>query len=547
MLLVLLTGCLFQPTPYVPPDVQELDPELTMASPAAGSYVDAGAVTVEGTAIGYDTVLLNGEAVAVSADGSYAHTLQLLPGVTSMELLGTDADGDERFIRQSVLAGQFGDPDQMVSDGAVVRLNQPALNRIVESAELAIDASTLEASAMAMNPVYEQNIGILNVNANLTNLEFDDVQLMGDPTTGALRVFGTVPNVVADLSVTGGVFFEPFDATVHATATSVEITADVLISAVSGKPVVQVSSADATVIGMQTESEGLPLELDSGLITGALEGALETMLPTMITNQVPGLIQTQLDTLDLNFPLNIIGVPVDIAAEWGRVDIDNDGVVIGLDLDIEAPTTGDAGTPGYLTGAGAPTLSRSSDVSVGLSDDLVNLLLFRAWQADGLVFELDTDALAAQDVDGSLAMIGDGTVHVDPALPPVVVEREGNVQAMIGELGVRLDTPEGGFGQTIEIAAAVTSPVDLGVLEEDVVLALGDADVSLGTRYNDWGAVDNEAMTRMLEVAVPIESVMSVFSDIIVPVPQLQGIDLLDIEIDRDAAGRHTTLEMSIE
>ncbi len=547
--LALLAGCLFQPTPYEAPEVVEVDPELRIVSPAAGAYVDEGTLVVQGEAVGLIDVRLNGEPVSVGSDGSFVHEMPVGPGVVAFELSGRDADGDERFIRQSVLAGTWANPDDAVRDGAVVRLNRGALEFIIDGAEAQIDVNTLAAAATTANPIYQQNAGLLAVEANLTSLVMDDLELWGEPTTGALQMHGVLPNVVATLDVDGHLLFDPFDAVVVATADQVFIDGDLLLEVGAyGSPVVTVTNVTAQVINMQTDTSGLPIDLDSGLIRNAIENQIENMLPTLVINQVPPVVQSQLDTLDLSFPLNVVGVSMQIDGRWGSVSIDPDGVVAGLDLEVSGPVTGSGDAPGYLVGGGSPRPSVYSDASVGLSDDLVNLLLFRAWQAGAMALELDTSALAGDTNDeaSALDMIGDGTVLVQANLPPVVVQRGDVVSAMVGELGVVLDTPDGGLGERVEIAAAVTSGVDLGVADTDVILGLEEASVSLGTRYNDWGAVDNEALTRLLEVAVPVESVMTVFSDVTVPVPTIQGMQIVEVGVARDAGGLHTNLDIDI-
>jgi len=225
-----------------------------------------------------------------------------------------------------------------------------------------------------------------------------------------------------------------------------------------------------------------------------------------------------------------------------------DGIEASVDVAVSTPGAGALGAPGFLRASAPPSANHVGDVSLGLSDSLVNLLLFQAWSAGSLDMDLPLNLLGGEQPIANL--IGDGTLHVRPVLPPVVVERQG-LQAQIGELGLAVDTPSGNFGEHIELAASLTSAVGVSdALQasggQGLALALGSPEMQLAARASDWGAIDAETLTNMLEVVVPVDAVLAAFSGVEVPFPEVRGLAIGGVDVHRSASQSDTDIVLSL-
>jgi hypothetical protein len=108
-----------------PPDVE---PELTIISPDRGTFVD-GPIVVSGRVRddGPARVTVDGQPIAVAADGTFSTTLAPRPGLAIVETHAIDATGhDVRDVR-SVLTGPFAPSDGSARAEIAARLGDRGL------------------------------------------------------------------------------------------------------------------------------------------------------------------------------------------------------------------------------------------------------------------------------------------------------------------------------------------------------------------------------------------------------------------------------------
>lgn len=187
-----------------------------------------------------------------------------------------------------------------------------------------------------------------------------------------------------------------------------------------------------------------------------------------------------------------------------------------------------------------------ADIAGAISDNLLNRMLYEAWAGGLLDITLSTE-------DGSLSALmlaplkaTEGTIVVTPLLPPVIVEREGELQAQLGELLVDINTPGGALGDHLLASVNAFAKVEVTVEDGELKLELGAPEVVLMVRESSMGAKDEE-MTNLVEQAIPFDVLFSLVGDFSFPLPVLYGLEIDEGAANRDDSGVYTGLEVSLK
>jgi hypothetical protein len=507
------------------------DLAIDVTDPPAGAHVPVGPLTVAGTQSGLSDVTVNGDAVE-AADGSFSVELAAVRGVNAFEARG-EKGTTFRMVRRSVLAGSFAPAEGPIAEAIGIRLNQGGLDAVGGLVGGLLDPASLTKSLAAANPVYESFVADVYVQ----NLDFAPMTIDFTPSAGELAMEIRLPDIAALLLIdTLG------DVELTATASQALITGVVTLGT-DGQGHLTAGLTDVTVelLGFDFDTSLLPGDL-TFFLDGTLQGIVEGVLLDQLEAAVPALLEEQLSSLDLAFELDLLGTPVTIGADFRGAGIDADGVQLVADLEVDVPALAEKTAPGFLKAeADRPEPNRSADLSMALSDDLVNRLLFEVWRG-GLVDQvLSTE-------DGSLPSsylesfgTDTGTLTLDAKLPPVLVQTGAVTELQIGELQMRLDTPTNSEFSYIDLAMSAKIPVDLEVVGGNLTVALGEPDVDFIVRDTDWG-VDRAWLTTLLEEELPVAALIGAFGAISIELPTLGGIALDEARIDRDASGVFTNI-----
>jgi len=257
---------------------------------------------------------------------------------------------------------------------------------------------------------------------------------------------------------------------------------------------------------------------------------------------VPDLLDTTLSGLDLDFELDLLGTPVTLGTAFRSVVIDANGVQLVADVDVDVPAQGDKSAPGFLAGdVDRPTPNTTADLSMSLSDDLVNRLLFEVWNG-GLVDQTLSTA------DGSLPAeylesfgASEGELSFDAKLPPVLVQKGAETELQVGELQARLSTPSNPNFTFIDLALSALVPVDLEVVDGSLTVALGEPALQFVVRDTDWN-LDRSAITQLLEEELPIDALLASLGVLAIELPEIAGVTLENASIERDPSGVFTNV-----
>lgn len=531
-------------------DALAITPSLVLESPAAASWQAAGKTTAAGTATQCDSVTVDGVDATLRA-GAFETKVDLVRGINLVEAVGLGANGDEVYVRQSVIAGDYNDPGQLVRDAMLLRLNQGGLDTAMALVASMIDSETIEATVAALNPVYTDSYGVwgwdaVTISADVTELSFDEPKLTATPTDGLLELTVVLPDVYVGLRAYGDVVGIDFDTTASLAATAAVVTAELRIAAVDGALEAEMSNATVSLEGFSYDTALLPGDIEAYVFVDTIRGTIEEQLLAQIEEMVPSLLDETLAGLDPSFETELVGVMVSVAAEFSRATIDPDGVELTVDVDVDVPSSGNQTYAGYLAaGPAEPRVDTHSDLSGSISDDLLNRVLFEAWRGGALAMELSTE-------DGSLSSAlliplkaTQGSISIRADLPPVVVDDQGALQAQMGELQIRIETPDGELGSFLDLSAHILAPIDVVLEAGELVLDIGDVDVTLMVRDSDWGA-SNEATTALVESMLPVSTLMALLGDFSFPIPSLLGIQIDSAEVYRDNSGVYTGLEAEL-
>lgn len=528
-----------------------VSPSLSLTTPAAASWLPAGPTPVEGLVHEVRAVKVNGADATVGEGGDFAGQVTLQRGVNVVEARGTATNGDVLYARHGVLAGDFRSPSGSVGEAAVVRLNQGGLDQLLSMVGGMLSAETLNGALAGMNPVYSDSYGVFGwdavvISADVDQVRFGTPSLSLTPSAGRLQLSGSLPDLEVDARAYGEVVGIDFDSDVIMWASSVDLVGELTLGTQGGMVTAELGDVTLDLVGFGYDTSLLPGDIEAYILVDTLRATLEEQVVAMVQEQVPALIDEALAGLELSFETELMGSVLSVQADVARVDVDNDGVELGLDLAVDMPDAGVQGQGVLAAGDGQPSVDRVADMAAAISDDLMNRMLYEAWGAGILELTLST-------YDGSLEPFlltplhaEEGTITVSALLPPVLVEDDGRLQAQVAELIVNIDTPDGELGTHLQIAVNAFVAVDLLYEDGEIALDLGEVNLSLMVRESDWGA-SNEAVTQLVEEMLPLETMLALLGTISFPVPEIQGLVLGDVVVSRDPDGVHTGLTAALE
>jgi hypothetical protein len=506
------------------------DLTIEITEPVAGAHLPVGSVDVEGTQTGLSNVTLNGVGVDASS-GGFAAEVELERGINNLEARG-EKGTTYRLTRRAVLAGEFAEPSGSIDEALGLRINQGGLDAMGGIVGGLLDPKGLSKGLAKANPLYESFV----FDAHVTSLGFAPLEMEFQPAQGELALDVVLPDVEALVFIDTLLDFD-----LEVTAEEARIGGVLALDTDgNGHLVADFSNASVSITGFDYDTSLIPGDFSFG--EGTLEGIFEGVLLDQVEVLVPTLLQDQLSTLELAFELDLLGTPVSVRSAFRSAFVDRDGVQLVADLDVEVPGTGTKSAPGYLTAAAArPTPNTVDDMTMSLSDDLVNRLLFEVWSGGLVDMTLSTD-------DGSLpaeylADFGadEGTLTLDAKLPPVLVQKGEVTELQIGELHARLETPDNPNFSYLDLALSAKIPVDLEVVAGELTVALGDPELVFIIRDTDW-PVDHSAITVLLEENLPIDELIGSLGLIAIELPEIAGISLENAAINRDPSGVFTNI-----
>jgi hypothetical protein len=464
---------------------------------------------------------LNGESVAVEADGSFSLPYSVEVGGNTLVFEAADSAENERMRVQSFLWGTgyllpteakegiapqalgIWLSQQVIDDGD----NSEPVNDLASILNLALGGMDLSSLLDTSGPITSE----AGFDIYLTSLNMGSSSVALSSIDGGLHLSAAIYDVTGDLEfdctnfsceLLGG------DSTGGLSVSIITIDADLMMS---------VDENHELVVDVQNVSTGLDendvdiwsnngwtnflVSIIEPLILGGAVADLQTELNNSLNSVLGPLVQEGLSALALSMDIELPSladstqtIPVSLITDFDEVDF-HDGV--------EPPTPsppqgglfaerGGAYTPELISpweNDGIPNrdncglgdqgmdLPRSAPLELGLSDDLINQILFAGWRGGLLHFEVGEEILGG--VDLSTFGVTDLELFASGMLAPTVSDcnADQTLYAHVGDLRIDGNLMMNGNPITFVSFTSMKAVMELGVSEEGLTIGISGVDV----------------------------------------------------------------------
>lgn len=500
-------------------------PTIQCVGPQDGDMVDAApgsSVTFQGSVddeSGVASVLVNGRSVTVDAGGAFTSSLPVVFGINFVDVVATDAFGEESSRTCSFLASsRWGSATGTLDSSVSLQLRQPAiddrdgagpidalndlLHRVVNSPGL---RNTLHTSLLASNPLKPSSCDqrVLGVCVLRSEINYLNSEVNGPNVTdltlinGGLRAHVRLNNVRAQLRVSG-----TFSSTGWVDFEYIDIALDLNATVSGGRPrmtvrpgtvVANVGSIDTNFSGLSGFIIDIVVSLAEGTVRNLVRDLLRDYISASFNDILDGVLSgLDIDSLGTSFDVPRLDgsgtIPIGFGVGFSSLSTTPARMLFGIGsrftgpVAVGRPTLGVAIPPGSGSGPliDDPT-STSTAVSVHLG--LFNQVLHTLWR--GGLLEAD---VRADDLGGSLPA-GLQAV-ISGALPPVAaMPTASRVELGIGALTIRLTYP-GVFDTPITVVLGAKASTNVRLMGNDLAfdtitvdeLFFSTDDVSLDAR-----------------------------------------------------------------
>ena len=437
-------------------------PLITIDAPDHGAWTDEGRVQVIGSVqdatSGARSVTVNEQAAALADDGAFTIEIGVEPGVAQLRFEAIDQRGNATSLTRTVLAGDFGDAEQAVAAGVRLAMDSDAVNALGPFATGILDPSAI-ATALVGTPIFEDQMQLCTpwgcLPETAVRLDIDEVEL-GPPITllrttaeGTIEAEITAP--INALSTRGALIEggETIEEVTEQTDGSLTVRMVVEPRLVEQGPEGSPPSLETRVLSVEvTDPEWAPLGY-SGPLLVALEAlselpidalffeAAEAAVLAQAASAFPGAFDRVLADLEPDAAVALFDNRFSFDANVSELDINEQGMLIAYDAQVIPeewrPIPDAVIPPGPLAYAEpSPPAALDDGLTVDVSLDMVNAMLYALWGGGGFRYETPLSALEVDPVALGLAEpVEVYTVIAEPSLPPVVSAGVGNAPPRI--------------------------------------------------------------------------------------------------------------------
>jgi hypothetical protein len=203
-----------------------------------------------------------------------------------------------------------------------------------------------------------------------------------------------------------------------------------------------------------------------------------------------------------------------------------------MDVDLDLPRQRTIENGFLASSEAAPDFDRSSAAEAIFTDNLLNMALYRLWEAGAFDMEVSTTDDTLDPTVATLLESKDVTMNMRPALPPVILTRGNTLMMEFGEVEVEVETPGGALGDNAVWVVAGSAQVEANVVDGVLNLEIADAETTVVVRDNDWD-MDVVSATSLVEGVMPFDMVIERFGSVALPLPTIPGIVLDGTSLDR--------------
>jgi len=534
------------------PELDVLVPERGTQTTDAGQYV-GGTVVEEWS--GVTGITVNGDSATLNSDGTWESWQDYDFGMTALETVAVDGDGNRTTDTRAVLSGEYNSYGYGIGDGLQVRITEDGFDTLEELAVDFIDTDLLASSIP--NPVFEDSAESCvwsicwtwySVTFTVTNPSISSTGLDIDPTSGGyLDTEAVIYDPHLDFNASGKVLFVSYSQ-------SGSIDADWISVAMEMTPYVSAGQLGVTVANVETDEDGFDFDLDGWLwdvidffgipVDSLIWSVLGGLLEDMAEDEIPDLFADAVQDLELGTSLDLEDNTYELDAIPYSVSVDDAGMTLGLETYFTAvawmsPFTD---TPGSLVYPyTAPTYSGASNAMIlGLSQDFLNQLFHALWVGGLLDMQMPADELGLDLGEFGeflpFSELGIGTVAY---LPPVVIPGTGSelLDLQLGDLEVSLydgDNVESNLWMRFYVTIDVG--FELGAEEGTLNAGLGDTEILFDLVYPNERSIHADGVESFLGTLVDLllPTLTGALGEF--PIPELDGFTLDNITIELDGA-----------
>jgi hypothetical protein len=466
--------------------VQGRGPTITCSNPIDGGFLNlapGAALTLAGSVnniAGVTTFTVNGQPVAVGADGGFSTPISTRWGLNFVDLALVDSAGRSArrtctFMVSNLWAAEGGLQSDTVSFKAVqsaiddgnragaINSFGDLLYAVLNSGDL---PNTLDATLNGANPLkplgcdsqtctflgcicWYQSAATYN-GLSLPGPQTADVSLVN----GGVSVHAHIPNLGVNLRLTGKVGPVPFDTTGWVTFSSVDVTVAFDLAITGGRPHVSVrpNTAVATVGNISTNFSGLDGWILNNIVVPLAQGQLRNVVANVtvnfITNNFNSVLDGVVSGLDVTTltPTYVVprvdgGNPLSVTFGSGFSSLNTTPsrmlVTMGTKFQTAAaharPSLGAPFPPGTISTD--PSLAGGQAIGVATNVGMLDQVLHALWRGGYFDTALSGGALNGLIPDGA-------TLTTTAGLPPAAMIRsDGRLEVAFGAVQVHVTDP----------------------------------------------------------------------------------------------------------
>lgn len=484
------------PEPNLPPKPDELPPppggeaepppeqpanadpaEMTITDPPRGARILGDRVRVQGTLTGgvNPQITIGGMPATLRGDGTFYVDVPVTDGIAILVSRMEDGANTSEDHRAVIVNGDV-EPTSEIDDAVSMLISRDGFGVITQL--ISQYASNLDLREIA---------GAAGGDVEITEVRFDRMDLSLQPTNGALdlnmKVWGLHLAIRTEVDIVFGI-----DVTVRG-----HMNADPTISAQLNVAADGAGSMSLSIVNANVQMDNFSYNIRN--VPGAVERWFEDRVIRIaedtLKDALNGVVVPSLFDPDaLNQELDLLGKPIDLDLAVQTVNVDPDGMRVGLNSTAVAQDIVNFGKAVRQLG-GPNGEVPDAQIDIGLATDFINRMLHAVWASGALNIYIGGPNDSGLDVDlpfnigilaGPLGEAADGvdrqgklTIAMRALLPPVcyVDDSDKPLRIVIGDMLVDLGEEEA--GTLVTLAVHLDIRVGLkenaeGVIEPDIEL-----------------------------------------------------------------------------
>lgn len=480
--------------------------EFVITAPPRGARVIGDRVRVSGLVTGGNSpqVTIAGSQVSVAADGRFHLDVPVEDGVAILVSRMVDGNTTSEDHRAVIVNGDV-EPSSQIDDAISVLISRQGFSTI--SQLVSTFAANIDLAGLAQG----QGGGDFQI----TEVRFDRIDLTLVPTNGAIdlnmKVWGLYIAIRAEVDIIFGI-----DITVrgHMNADP-NIAARLNIAADGrGSMSLAIDNAQVSMDNFGYNINNVPGEVESWFEDQIVETAENTLRDALNGVVVPNLF----DADALNQELDLLGKPIDLNMAIQTVDIDPNGMRIGMNAAAIAQNVTNFGKAVRQLG-GPDGRVPEAEIDIALASDFINRLLHAVWASGALNVYIGGPQDSGLGVElpftiGLLAgALGEAATGVDragnlliamrAALPPVcyIDDSDRPLKIIIGDM--LIDLGEEAAGTLVTLAVHLEMHIGLETNE------LGELEPKIDSVYHVDVAEEPRGKTNQAQLEQLIGTVMN--------------------------------------